>query len=69
MIIKTRVAPKEGDIKIEKHFAFFPTWVNDNKIWLQSYSKHFKYTYRWRWLPLTGGKLECFGWDLIKESL
>ena len=29
--------PKEGDIRYRNKFAFFPTVVNDYRVWLESY--------------------------------
>jgi hypothetical protein len=55
MILNTRNKPVHGDHKIIKRFAWLPKWINDKKIWLQSYQLVYEYKVKERrHLPIIG---------------
>lgn len=68
--------PKNGERKVEKCFAWFPTWVNDQQIWLQHFERVFEYRVKERnttffirgyaSYPYKGTWGE---WELVKENI
>lgn len=77
MILKTRPPePKDGDVKETKHYAWFPTWVNDQQIWLQGYARSYKYIVKDRQsTPIIGGYIlptvrgKWGEWELVGETI
>lgn len=61
--------PKEGDIKVTRHFAFFPKQLTKEKIWLERYEKVYKWNTAKRYLFIgCPAPVEGYGdWDLIEE--
>jgi hypothetical protein len=64
--------PKEGDIKEERKFAWWPKKVEDKLIWLEHYKAISKFIFRHRihdfgnygiWKVFGGG------WEVVEEKL
>jgi hypothetical protein len=67
MILKEVKKPTEGDLMAETMFAWFPTWVDNKKIWLQKYQRF--YEYGWFTPCYPGPPFPCIGWHLIGEKV
>lgn len=66
MLIKTKApAPTEGEKKITRHFALFPSSTDDGIIWLEKFERVYEWRYRLRLLYGLGFSMICGGWDLI----
>jgi hypothetical protein len=59
-----------GDLKVTRKFAWFPTQVGGEKVWLEKYEQLWEYVRRPRVIfsgNLIGPTILCNGWDLIGE--
>jgi hypothetical protein len=56
---KNKKEPKLGDSKVEKHFAWVPTLIGDDWVWLEFYYIHYQWTER----------VVEMGWEPVEESL
>ena len=61
----TRYTPKEGDARIRRKFAWFPTEIRDYTYWLESYQVKEVYTYRKR--ATKCGTIMMYGWDEVER--
>jgi hypothetical protein len=59
--------PCEGDVKITRHFALFPTKTDDGILWLEQYTKLWKFQIRPRQVGVGYSfiTMNLPGWDVI----
>jgi hypothetical protein len=70
--VPIKIKPQEGDIKEEKHFAWWPKRVEDKLIWLESYKAVLKFVIRDRvhdFRQYGIMKVKGGGWDVVTEKL
>jgi hypothetical protein len=70
--IPIKAKSKEGDIREEKEFAWWPRKVGDKLIWLEKYIIVSKFTVRERVHAFQGYgvfKVTGAGWDVVGEKL
>lgn len=77
MVIKERKVskPVHGDKKAVMSFAWWPTWVANQLIWLAKYERVYEFRVRRRWVDPSIGHYHFSGfyavygkWELISEK-
>jgi hypothetical protein len=69
MILKEVTEPTEGDYKVKTHYAWFPVWVDNKKIWLQRYQLFYEYKWGYYYPYGTGIKMRVLGWVQIDQKV